>query len=125
MAPRKYSDEQLTEAAELRETGMSCAAIAKRLGMSVGSVSWHCLRLGADSPNTTGNTSKPTGPMEVTRGDHVVRRFTESEDARLIEMERAGWRICDMAQALGRKPNSVRGRLMTLARHEARLEQAS
>lgn len=44
MPTRKYTDNQLSEAAGLREIGLSYAAIARRLGMSVGAVSWHCLR---------------------------------------------------------------------------------
>ncbi|MBU0643672.1 MAG: hypothetical protein KJ731_21160 [Alphaproteobacteria bacterium] len=123
MPAKKYNDDIINEAAILRETGMSVDAIAKRLGMSRGSVSWHCLRLGADSPNTVTNVSDPKGPMVVARGDHYVKRFTATEDRALIDMDIAGWRVCDMARALDRKPNSIRGRLMTLARREARAEQ--
>lgn len=122
MPARKYSDQLLDEAARLRETGMSEAAIAKRLNMSLGAVSWHCLRLGADSPHTVRNISTTTGPMVVSRGGHIVRRFTPEEDKVLTEMDMAGERVCEMARRLNRKPNSVRGRLMTLARQEARRE---
>lgn len=125
MAARKYSDETLNQAAEMREAGNSCQAIANKLGMSVGAVSWHCLRLGADSPKTKHNTARPTGPMLVRRSGHIVRRFTEKEDQVLIEMDLAGERVCEMARRLNRPPNSVRGRLMTIARREERLEVAN
>ena len=125
MPARKYSDETLNEAAELRESGMSEAAIAKRLGMSKGAVYWHCLKLGADSPNAAPTKRTSSGPVEVERSGHKVRRFTEDEDAKLLEMSLAGARVADMCRALGRKHNSIIGRLMTLARHEARLEDAA
>ena len=117
---RKYTDEQLDEAARLREAGMSINAIGKRLGMSPGSVSWHCLKLGADSPTTATNVPDYSGPMIMRRGDHLVKRFTPEEDARLLQMDIDGERVCDMARAIGRPANSVRGRLMTLARREER-----
>jgi len=124
MPAKKYSDDLLDQAASLRETGMPYAKIAKRLCMSHGAVYWHCLRLGADSPKKQPNRPLNLGPMEVDRSGHKVRRFTEEEDRKLVEMDLAGAKRCEMARALGRKHNSIKGRLMTLARHEARLEQA-
>lgn len=53
-----------------------------------------------------------------------MRAFTPDEDARLLAMEAEGVKRSVMARRLGRKPNSVRGRLMVLARHEARREAA-
>lgn len=44
MPTREYTDNQLSEAAGLREIGMSHATIARRLGMLVSAVSWHCQR---------------------------------------------------------------------------------
>lgn len=125
MSARKYSDDILNQAADLREQGLSCQAIANKLEMSVGAVSWHCLRLGADSPKTRHNTARPTGPMLVKRSGHVVRRFSVEEDQMLIEMDLAGKRMCEIARKLNRRPNSVKGRLMTLARREERLEIAN
>jgi hypothetical protein len=125
MPARKYPDKLIDEAARLRETGMSAKAIGKRLGMSASAVSFHCLRLGADSPNTVGNIPDPKGPMVVARGNHQVRRFTPEEDRLLIDMDVAGAKVCDMAKKLDRKPNSVRCRMMTLARRETRAELAA
>ncbi|WP_368999728.1 hypothetical protein [Pseudophaeobacter sp. C1-32P7] len=102
---------------------MSYAAIAERLGMSHGAVYWHCLRLGADSPKSQEHAPPvERGPMIVCRSGHQVRRFTADEDRKLIEMEAAGLTASEMARRLNRKPNSVTGRLMTLARTEARKE---
>lgn len=116
MPARKYPDALLDEAAALRETGLSCEAIARRLEMSTGSVSWHCLRLGADSP--------PRGPMIVTRSGFAVRRFSASEDATISTMDLDGATTAEIAHKLGRPWNTVRGRQMTLARHQARREEA-
>lgn len=125
MPARKYNDELLNEAAQLREGGMPINHIARRLGMSSASVSWHCLRLGADSPNTEKNIKRPAGPMCVCRGNHIVLRFSEAEDRILLDLESQGLRICEIARELDRKPNSIRGRLMTLARQEERRENAT
>lgn len=122
MSARKYSDDLIDEAARLREKGMSCAAIAKRLDMSVGAVSWHCLRLGADSPNTTANAPAKMHHSEVKRGNHIVRRFTPEEDQLITRMDMRGASLAEMSRATGRRHNSIRGRLMTLARHEDRKE---
>lgn len=123
MPPRKYTDDQLTEAAELRETGMSHAAIARRLGMSVGAVSWHCLCLGADSPNMRGKVPVVGGPMVCTRSGYTVRKFTADEDAIIMKMDLDGATTAEIARALGRPWNSTRGRQMTLALHAARREE--
>lgn len=124
MPARKYSDEELNQAAEMRERGLSFRQIGHKLGMSPSAVSWHCLRLGADSPNTLGRIDTPKGPMVVSRLGHTVRRFSDAEDERMLAMEADGARVCDMARALDRTPQSIRGRLMTLARREARMEAA-
>ncbi|AUH35667.1 hypothetical protein [Paracoccus tegillarcae] len=100
MPPRKYTDDQLTEAADLREIGLSHAAIACRLDMSVGAVSWHCLRLGADSPNTRGKMPVSRGPMVCTRSGYNVRKFTAAEDATILAMDLAGATTATIARAL-------------------------
>lgn len=124
MPSRKYPDALLSEAAALRETGMSCEAIARRLDMSIGAVSWHCLRLGADSPNTRGKIPVARGPAVTRRSGFTVRRFSPDEDATITRMDLAGATTAEIAHTLGRPWNSVRGRQMTLARHQARREEA-
>lgn len=124
MPARKYPNALLDEAAALREIGLSFEAIARRLDMTRSAVSWHCLRLGADSPNTRCNTRSPRGPMTVTRSGFAVRRFSASEDATISTMDLDGATTAEIAHKLGRPWNSVRGRQMTLARHQARREEA-
>ena len=60
--------------------------------------------------------------MVVNRGGHIIRRFTVEEHEQLVALDLTGARICDIARKLGRRPNSIIGRLMTLARRDARLE---
>lgn len=103
-----------------REVGMSLPAISAKYNCSQGSVAWHCLRLGADPPKAKPIDTRIRGPLVVQRGDHAVRRFTPEEDKRLIEFERRGLSDTEIGKKLGRRPNSIRGRLMTLARHEER-----
>lgn len=126
MASRKYSNETLEAIAEMRESGMSLGAIAKHFGVSRSVVSWHCLRLGADSPETEARALPPTpGPMVILRGGREMRRFTPEEDARLRRMAADGVRVSEMARALGRATSSIHGRLATLARHDERAQRAA
>lgn len=124
MAGWKYSQDVIDEAIRLREKGMTGRIIAARLGMTVSAVYHHCLRLGADRPDAIPTPARARGPSVVRRGDHMVRRFSEDEDRRILEMERRGMRTCDIARAISRRPHSVQARLMILARREARLEEA-
>lgn len=116
------NEEKLEKIAEMRERGVSCAAIGKTIGMSRGAVNWHCLKEGIEPPNPQDLKAHNPGPAVVKRGNHVVRRFTEEEDQRLLAMEAQGLKRCEMARALGRKGNSITGRLMTLARRDERAE---
>ncbi|MEO1110127.1 MAG: hypothetical protein AAFX90_19610 [Pseudomonadota bacterium] len=125
MPARKFSDEILEKAAALREQGMTFRQIESETGVPHSVAYFHCLRLGADSPATATDTRTPGGPMQYTRGNHEVRRFTPAEDEHLLQLELSGMRICDIARKIGRKENSIRGRLMLLARKEARAERAA
>lgn len=123
MAERRFSEADYEHMAELRERGLSIGQIARRFDCSQGLVQWQCLRLGADPPNAKPLPDAVSGPLVVRRGDHEVRRFTPEEDAKLLAMEMESLPLA-MARRLRRAPNSVRGRLMTLARREARREPA-
>ena len=124
--PKRQAKSRLTQAeldtiATMRERGLSYAQIGRSVGMSPSAVSWHCLRLGVDPPKPS-----PLRPhyhllcSEVRRGNHVVRAFTPDEDARLVELAKRGLSNTAIAREIGRKWNSVAGRLMTLARREER-----
>ena len=69
-------------------------------------------------------TMTAPGPAVVHRGDHVVRRFMPDDDARLLALDAEGLGHSAIGRAMGRPANSIRGRLMTLARREARAEAA-
>lgn len=126
----RFSDDDYDLMATRREAGNSCEAIAALIRAtgkecSAEVVNWHCLRLGADPPNARPLPQTCPGPVAMQRGDHVVRRFSKEEDERLTALAKTIPTISDyqIGRLMGRKPNSVRGRLMTLARHEARREQ--
>jgi len=108
------------------EAGLSAAQIARRVGCSVGSVTWAQLRIGADRRPTRALPPVPVERKTVMRGNHVVTSYSAEDDAALQAMALAG--LCDGAigRALNppRRPNSVRGRLMTLARRAERREAA-
>lgn len=110
--------ERADKIAELREAGQSYDLIGQALGISGSNVCWICLKYGIE-----GHRKYPLGdkgPMLMKRGNHEVRKFTPEEDATIIRMELAGAKRSEIAQALNRKPNSILGRQMTLARREER-----
>ncbi len=121
MAERRVTPQLIETIIVLRERGRSFGQISARLGLSRGTISWHCLKHGAEPPRPGRSWDVPK-VMEMRRGNHVVRRYSPEEDARLLALEARGLRIAEIARALGRASNSIRGRLMTLARRDERRE---
>lgn len=107
--------------ADLREQrGWTIKRIADHLGCSQGAVSWQCLINGIEKPGEH-KFAPPARPGAVcVRGGHEVKRFTVDEDKRLVALDAEGLSHSEMGRRLGRRPNSVRGRLATLARLEER-----
>jgi len=124
MAERILTTEQIDEIVDLREKGHSYKWIADKLGVSPGCVSWHCLEKAAEPPNPVTPRPVPTEAKIEYRFGHTIRRFTVEEDEELLRLEATGMNLSKIAKALGRKRNSITGRLMSLARREARLEAA-
>lgn len=122
MAARRVTDEQLEMITTLREKGRGYDVIGAEVGLSRSAVSWHCLRLGVDPPKPTALRAPPESASPINRGAHLVRPYTQAEDEQLLALEASGLNINQIAQAMGRRWNSTRGRLMTLARHDARRE---
>ncbi len=114
---RKLTPEQIEEIAELREAGHSTPALAKRFNVSIGCISWHCLKQAAEPPVRKYRLGDK-GPLIVKRGRHEVRRYTPNEDRQLETLSRQGLSSSEIGRRLNRKPNSINGRLMTLARRE-------
>ena len=123
MTINRLGDPEFAIMAEMRERRKTYAVIARKLKCSSGMVYWHCLRLGID-PYPTPLRAVPTEPVIVKRGKFIVRRFTQDEDNRLLSMSISGMKEFHIAKALNRGTNSIRGRLMTLARRDARMEAA-
>jgi hypothetical protein len=115
------TNKMLNRAIEMREDGATLAYIAGQVGCSEKALSYHFLKNAVEPPNP-----RPLRPEHylqcplVKRGDHVVRAFAPDEDARLMDLEAQGLKDSDIGRILQRKPNSVRGRLMTLARRDER-----
>lgn len=108
--------------AELREgKGYSYARIATIIGCSVGSVEWCCLKLAIVKPNA--QAQKPPQPVTRMRGGRPVRMFTADEDSILEAMSQAGTSHAEIGRKLNRSPNSIAGRLFTLARRQELAER--
>ena len=125
MARPRFTAAQHEQMAEMREAGHSYTQIARVFGCSDSAVYWACLKLGAERPGAPLLRPRALGPPVIGRGDGVVlRRWTAEEDARLLVLANEGRGHCEIGRLMDRRHNSVRGRLMTLARHEARAEAA-
>lgn len=121
MSVRRLTDADFDTIADMRERGCTYDQIGEKIGCSGKAVSWHCLRLGIESPKSS--LLRPNDYLNCPvkkRGAHLVRAFTPDEDAKLIALEARGLSDSAIGRELGRQPNSVRGRLMTLARYDER-----
>ncbi len=117
------TQQQKDFAAGKREASWSIERIARYLDVSPGAVAWHCLAMGADPPNAKPIDKTIRGPLVYMRNGRPVRRFTAIEDQELLALSLAGKTDHQIAKVMRRRHNSIRGRLMTLARHEARAEK--
>ncbi|WP_421792809.1 hypothetical protein [Hyphobacterium sp.] len=121
----KVSAQQIAEICEMRERGLTFGQIALKTGIHKETVNWHCTRNAADPPGARPLAEDIVGPAVMKRGDHIVRRFTPDEDRQILAMRQRGMRPADIARKIERKPHSVAGRLITLARKEQRRESAA
>ncbi|NWK96541.1 hypothetical protein DM806_12895 [Sphingobium lactosutens] len=123
---RILTNEQLDEMATLRERGWSAPRIAAHFAgegapISKSTVYGQCKRIGADVPaRLQHKTFQRRDPYW--RAGQAVRPWSAEEDGMLLDLEQRGTRINAIARQLGRANSSVRGRLLTLARREARSE---
>lgn len=120
----RLNEEQKASIAELREKGLSYGFISQRLDLSEGAISWYCLVGGIESPNTRGKIPPPVKHESYVRNGRVVVAFSTADDELLLRLEAEGKGYGEIGRIMGRPSNSVRGRLATLARHEARREAA-
>ncbi|MER9421301.1 helix-turn-helix domain-containing protein [Mesorhizobium sp. M0317] len=120
----KLNDEQKAQVADLREAGMSYDAIGRRMDLSRGAISWYCLLDGIDSPKTARRVLPPLKYQSYVRNGSTVLAFSADEDAQLLALAAEGTSHTEIGKIMRRKPNSVSGRLATLARHDARREAA-
>lgn len=114
----KLSAAQIEDVIARRERGWSYDRIASRHGVSAGAIHYQCLKHGAVSPKAR-RKPVPTEPSSIVAKDgRTQRRFTQADDAELLELEARGMKYHHIAQRVGRAYTSVRIRLMTLALHE-------
>ncbi|HEY0149878.1 MAG TPA: hypothetical protein VGB70_12855 [Allosphingosinicella sp.] len=126
---RILSDTQIEEMCRLRERGWSPKRIAEHFTaagtkISGSAINWQCMKNGADAPpRLRGRPHQKSAAYQ--RNGHVVRPYSEADDALLRVLDMRGVKIGEIARRLDRKSNSVRGRLLTLARRDARAEEAA
>lgn len=123
MAKRtRLTRDQVEDAVTRVENGASHSEVARHYGVSVGCIRWHCLRQGA-APRAK-LKPPPAEPITLKRNGFEVRRFTASEDQTLLELDAEGHGPAEIGRRLGRKSNSITGRLATLACHDEYREAA-
>ena len=114
---------QIDRICEMRERGLSYGQIGIAVGCKPGTVNWHCLRLAIESPRQSKIGLRRT---TIYRRDGViVRAFSPSDDRKILSLSLQGVKASDIAERLDRATSSIRNRLMTLARIDARRELAS
>ena len=119
------TDAELERLADLtEEQGLTPTQIAAELGCSLGSVTWAQLKIGVDGRADKPLAPIPTEPKSAIRNGHLVRRYTQSDDALLLRLESQGMNPHAIGKAFQppRRANSIVGRLRTLARRQAREE---
>jgi hypothetical protein len=127
MGERRVTPEVKDRIFRMREAGRSYKAIGKAVGISAQAVSWYCLEACVEPSKPSKATCSWTevrGPVIVKRGKFVIRRYLPEEDAQLLALEAEGLNYSQIGKRLGRKHNSIKGRLMVLARRDARAEAA-
>lgn len=113
------SAEQREKITDMRENrGMSYRAIAEELGIHHGSVSWFCHVNGIERRGKPRPCRRNVAALTMRNG-HPVRAYTPEDDRQLLALEAEGLNYHQIAKRMGRKRNSVLGRLATLARREA------
>jgi hypothetical protein len=129
MSTRVTTPDVRAKILEMRENGFSYTRIAARYKVSVSCVEYHCLMAGADPPGPPRSISpRRQGPIK--RGRSVVHPFTKVDDVLILSLTHRGVSNSQIAQQLTtadpsrpRRPHTIKGRLATLARQEARAEQ--
>jgi transposase-like protein len=119
---RNLTEAEKAYAAQEREKGRTLESIADEIGCSRGSIEWYCLLVGADTPRPRSTRETPKEPRVIMRKGRPMRFFTEEEDRQIIAMSIDGKTDTEIGRAIGRRSHSIRGRLATLARREARAE---
>lgn len=118
---KNLTDEEKATAFDLRERlGWSHERIARKLQCTAASISWHCLQAGADAPNAKPLDPTIKGPTVSIRNGKPVRRYLPEDDALLLKLAGQKKNPSQIGRIMKRRPNSILGRLMTLARHEER-----
>lgn len=120
--PSTIPADVLETIATMREAGAVFREIENATGIPRKTCEYHAVRLGAFCP---GKVRVCPPPAVYSRSGREVRAFTEVEDQQITAWSIEEVTLKEMGRRLGRKHNSVLGRLRTLARREALAEVAA
>ena len=102
----KLSGAQIEQIVSYREAGKSAGWLARKYGVSISSIIYHCDRAGVVPPK-----GLRCNPARIVRGT----AFTESELREMKKLSTAGYRAVAIARKIGRPYSSVRYRLERIA----------
>lgn len=120
--PRRLTREQIDAAIEkidalpIKARSSRLNKLAREAGVSRQTLRWHCLRAGV---RLSARLLGPVDGQPYLRNGHLVRRFTAEEDALVKELDQQGLGPKAIGDRLGRRCNTIIGRLATLASYEA------
>lgn len=107
------SDQVDTILADL-EAGKSCGQLARRYGVTAGSIAYHAVKWGV----VTARSRIMRQPPTYRRGNTIVRPFTPEEDTKLLRWRAEGLTYAECGRRFGRPVSSVLQRCHNLARRE-------
>lgn len=124
-ASPKLSDNQVATIVALRESGHTYSHIARSVGCTLSAARYHCLQHGAERPGKSRIIAAPEVARTFNRGGKDVRQYSQEDDALLRALRMQGLSMPRIARRMRRTYSSVRGRLITIARHDMLQEDAA
>ena len=104
----KYTADQIEQAIDLREAGLTWGQIALKTGMTIGSASYHCELQGV----TRKRLVEPgTFDAYTDRNGRHCKPITAEEDELILRLRKKGLNIRQICEATGRAANTVRYRI--------------
>jgi DNA-binding CsgD family transcriptional regulator len=118
------SPAQIAEAIEWIEAGKPMADLVRRFGVTESAIDSHCRKAGVSRSGGKQLRPPPAEPRTYVRAGQTVRCFTAAEDEQLRQLEAERLSLAEIGRRMGRNPQTIKARLVTLALHDEARESA-